>query len=266
MIEGILTSDVHGGSKGGLLTPDWRPGKNHPEYPLQVLFWEWFEKEIKAIGPVDYLHHNGDATDGSLRPAMIDIAVTDVSLQAEIGADALSIVKRKETFATFGTPVHTVGLHDYERHFADRLGAEIGEETTLKLEGLNWHWRHTAPRSDTPYGQGTQLFKQKVRDSLEAEMQGYPKADAVVRSHVHYFLRYEMIGALAISTPCLQLPINRYGRKLNTQYYNVGFLHVRHHKGGFTDIYPHILQLAVLKPRRYKCLGQTKRRVRQSSK
>ena len=224
MIRILVESDYHCGHVLGLTPPDWQT-KQSRKFAGPV--WDWREALIEEIGHIDIHILNGDLTDGPGRKETIGLFTTDVEEQAEIAAECARRVRAKKRFLTYGTPFHTVSTLSHESLVAKELGAEIYETLRLEAGGVKFNFRHVVGRSDIPYGQGTQVQKEIVREQLNALAEGYDEASIMVRSHVHYFHHVETSRAHAFTTPAWELPNpdsdgNIYARKLRTLYYDMG--------------------------------------------
>lgn len=245
----LVISDLHCGHLLGLTPPeymreDWKP--------LSMPFWNFFEKTIKEIGPVDYLVINGDMVDGEGKKETIGHLTTDTKKQIDIAAACVDRITRKKTFLTYGTPFHTVGSYSYEEGVSDAIHGIIKDELRIKINGWHLNFRHVIGRSDTPYGQPTQIYKEVVRELIKAMLEDYKAADYIFRSHVHYHFIAGRPGKMGIITPCLQLPDGIFGRKMRAQYYDVGMLLVDITE--IVDIKPILMPLKMVKAQEYICL------------
>lgn len=220
-IKILMLSDLHCGHITGL-TPD--------EFASDITgatsrpMWKWFCDTNKEIGKVDILVANGDLVEGEGKAETIGHLTTDIKKQADIAATCLEIPRGKHRYLAYGTPFHTVGSTNYELMVADRLGCPIYDELLLKVGKWKFNIRHVSGRSDIPYGQGTPLYKEVIRDLIRAIDEERESADFIVRAHVHYYAKIEIKRKMAISLPCLQLPENVYGRKVKAMYYDIGMV------------------------------------------
>jgi hypothetical protein len=219
MIRVVWLADLHCGSGWGLAPPDrWVA----PFAEAQKQLWQFYELVIEHLGDADVLIVAGDAIDGPGRKDSTAHITTDVIEQADIAAEVIRHYPAKQVRMVQGTPYHVSANGETERIVAREVGATISEEDRIEVEGFRVHTRHTGGRSDTPYGQGTQLHKELVRDLIQGETYGYDRADIVVRAHVHYYLSVDTAAGTAVSLPCWEWPRGSYGRKLRTQYYDIG--------------------------------------------
>ena len=224
MTKILVLSDLHFGSTSGL-TP---PGSMSEDYSeIQVPFWNWFSTQIAKYAPFDHLIGLGDFTDGEGKKGTLDTCINDVRKQAKAAASVLTStsVPNDRIHLVRGTPFHSAGTSEYEDHITDLLpGASIKNVQKLEIEGWKIHARHVQGRSDVPYGQGTPLFKELARMEHEAFRDTKDAPDILLRGHVHYSAHVGKHGRLAISCPCLQLPISESnGRRYSAWEYDVGF-------------------------------------------
>lgn len=248
----LCTSDAHCGSRWGLTHPDWQTKQTRPWLEP---FWQWWEAEIKAIGPVDAHVHCGDAVDGQgdKEHGLAEL-LTDVEEQGRMAAAALGIIVAKQHHMVYGTPYHTAGSHSYENAVARMLGAAIEDTVYLRAGGLRLSARHVASRSDTPYGQNTLAAKEGVRDMLQAMQDGSERADVVIRGHVHTYAWTDDGQTYAGICPALQLPGGVFGRTQRPWRYRVGVLELRI-ADGYCQARPHLMSLKDVRRRRYAEVG-----------
>ncbi len=110
----LVLSDMHCGHLVGLTHPGDNPRydderKIVSEY--RDFLWEWFEKEVKALGKIDVVVHNGDALDGKgKKSGGTEQIEMDRNSQAEMAANILGRIRTKETRLTYGclTPGHRI--------------------------------------------------------------------------------------------------------------------------------------------------------------
>jgi hypothetical protein len=138
--------------------------------------WDWYASEVKKVGPVDVLVVNGDAVDGDGSKDTIDHITTDMEDQADIAEKSIRQIKAKKIYMTYGTPFHVAGTMKYENMIAKSLGCEIADTIYLNVNGTRFSFRHATGNAGTPYTQGTQTYKEAVRDLVTAiETEQEPK-------------------------------------------------------------------------------------------
>jgi hypothetical protein len=249
----LVESDYHAGHILGLTPSRYWSESN----PWARILWEERAKILAGIGKIDAHILNGDAIDGPGRKDSSAHLTTDIIEQTEMAIEAAECVKTKRRFVVKGTGYHTDAGGNLERVIASALNTEAVDELRLDIHGRKLHARHVVGRSDTPYGQMTQLQKEVVNDMLQAEMEDYESADIIVRSHVHYCTMTAVADAArglmrhAVTTPALQLraPVqSEYTRKLRTWLYHVGLTVIEIDKAGNVGIFPHIIPLKLTAP------------------
>jgi hypothetical protein len=247
----IFFADTHCGNLLGLTPPEWMNAQTEiTQRPL----WEWWESKIMAIGPVDFAVLAGDAVDGEGKKENIGHITTNTKEQANIAAACYNVVQAKKKFLCYGTPYHTTGTYSYEEVVADLVGGEIQDTLLLDVEGIKFNIRHVASRSNTPYGQGTLLYREAVRDLINCLLEEREEADYIIRAHAHLYWRDENSRTTAILLPGLQIPDGIYGRSQKPFYYDIGFLYGEI-KDRQVTLEPYIMPLKIVKKAEYICLN-----------
>lgn len=231
-IRMVVMSDRHSGSISGLTPPSWDSlGTMGPEYlheyhRMRRAVWDWFEQTVGGLGRVDVVIDNGDLIDGKGgRSGGTEIMWPDRQDQVEMATFTLKTLFPFATkFLSFGTPYHTGEEEDWERQVAANLGCQIGSEDTINIHGLLVNFKHQTSRSIIPHGRFTAPARDRLWNVLWAERGEYPKADVLVRSHVHYHNFCGELGWLAVTTPTLQGYGSKYGARRMTGVVDVGFL------------------------------------------
>jgi hypothetical protein len=249
----LCLSDFHCGSLLGL-TP--REYQSDDTRFIAGEVWDWYCGTLERIGKVDACVLNGDAVDGEGKKETIGQLTTDTHKQAEMAVSCLMNVNTKRFYLTYGTPFHTVGSYSYEETVADLMNCSIHDTVLLEVHGRRFNFRHVAGRSDIPYGQGTQLFKEAVRDLLQAAVESYDAADFVIRGHVHYYCRIENAKTCAISLPCMQIPDGIFGRRMRALYYDIGMVLLEVGEDGEVVVRKYIMPLKLVRRREYECLDE----------
>jgi hypothetical protein len=247
----MVISDLHSGAISGLTPPGWQIDKYKV---FQGPLWDWYASEVKKVGPVDVLVVNGDAVDGDGSKDTIDHITTDMEDQADIAEKSIRQIKAKKIYMTYGTPFHVAGTMKYENMVAKSLGCEIADTIYLNVNGTRFSFRHATGNAGTPYTQGTQTYKEAVRDLVTAIETEQEPADYIIRSHVHNAFMAGSPERTAITTPCLEVPISVYGWKCRTWKYHVGFLLIEVDDKGrvYCNLKDHIMPLKMVVKREYK--------------
>lgn len=252
----LAEGDYHCGNLLGLVPPSEQGGKLGKS---QKILWDWRQKEIDSIGPVDIHMVNGDLTDGPGKKDSIGLATTDTEEQAEWAIEAVSLVNSKQKYFTYGSPYHVNTSYNIEAGIAGHFKCPIADTARFQVNGKRFKFRHVAGRSDTPYGQGTQILKEIARDILQSSIDDHESAHIQGRSHVHYWSRADIRGRTAFTMPCLELPLDTkgsiYPRTLRTMYYDVGLVLIEVLDDGEVIIRPRIMDIKSMMPHIYEVVG-----------
>jgi hypothetical protein len=226
----LLLSDLHCGHEVGLTHPGFdseRPRvKRSQLYKVRRYQWDWFKETVNGLGRIDAVIVNGDAIDGKgEKSGGTEQLTTDRDEQVEMAVAAIKIVPCKKIYMSYGTAYHTGAQEDWEDDIAKEVDAlKIGGEDTLQVNGLNINYRHFVSRSSIPHGRHTAIAKEKLWNGLWAERGEYPKADVIVRSHVHYHTYAGGQGWLALTTPALQGYGSKFGGRIVTGIVDYGMI------------------------------------------
>lgn len=254
MIRILALADLHCGNVLGLTPPEhWSEETRELQEPL----WENYKALVAEVGKVDITVINGDAVDGEGKKETLGLFCTDTKKQADIAADCLYHIQSGRYYVTYGTPFHTVGTYNYEDTVADLLDTHAEDTLLLKIHGKKFNFRHVCGRSDIPYGQGTQIQKEIVRELLSSITEEYEAADYLFRAHVHYYCRVETEQAVAETLPALKIPDGVFGRKLRTMYYNIGMQLIEIDQKGLVYLpRPMLVPIKIVKRKEYICLDE----------
>jgi len=231
----LILSDLHCGHVTGLTPPSYQRKAETSEARwnklvyVQKELWKWFNQTVQKNGPYDLTVVNGDCIDGDgSRSGGTELITTDRLEQAKIACDALATIPTKKFHFTFGTPYHTGNCEDFEIIVAKTLGGKIGSHEWVKVAGLILDLKHHQASSSIPYGKNTPLAKEAFQNELWAARNEQPRADILIRSHVHTFARSDIrLGnrtITAVSTPALQGYGSKYGARKCSGPVDVGLL------------------------------------------
>jgi len=218
----VIISDLHCGHKLGMVPPS-REGWQTTV--VQKKLWKWYEKQAKALGPVDALVCNGDAIDGkSPKSGGNELITTDREEQVRMAMECINQFDAKKVYIIAGTPYHTGQEENFEKILADYLGARFDLAMSLDVNGCMFNFRHKISSSTVPHGRATALLREQLWTILGACVKENVKADVVVRSHVHYHVMAKTRFGLALTTPGLQLSSD-FGTRICQGIIDVGFLY-----------------------------------------
>jgi len=209
--------DLHCGADSGLTPPAWISEKKQ-HFDLALRCWEFYETTLRLLQPIDVLIINGDLVEGKGRKnGGVELIETDLDRQAEMALDAIKIADAKTYVITRGTPYHV--------NSSDGSNLEYQISKLLKAEGADVHFgghlfpevnghvfdvKHKIGQTSIPHGTSP-LKRAWVSNALLAERGENPRADTIIRSHVH---RFDYVGNaryLAMTLPALQTPFTRFG-------------------------------------------------------
>jgi hypothetical protein len=228
----LVISDMHCGHLVGLTPPSWRSpigvvGKKIAN--MQDTLWEIYTNEIDKIKPIDILIVNGDAIDGKgKRSGSTELITPDTNKQVDMAAECINYCEADKIVMTYGTPYHVSdGGNDDEDNLAEKVGAaEIGSHGFYNIDGFVFSVKHKpAGSSAIPHGEATPLLRDWLANLLWKDLELQPKADVIIRSHVHKYLQVDNDHALAFSTPALQGFGSKYGSRQCTKIVSWGFVY-----------------------------------------
>ena len=215
----VVISDLHCGHETGITPPDWNPpystqAPRYKVYQLRRQLWKFYADALAEIQPIDALIVNGDLTDGKgERSGGTELLTADRIEQSDMATASIGEANAKEVFLSYGTPYHGGNSEDFEKLVAYNLGASIQGHGWLEANGVTFDYKHTISRSSIPHGRYTALAREKLWGDIQGEHGEYPKADVILRSHVHYFAYCGGYKWLGMITPSLQGP-TKYGRQV----------------------------------------------------
>jgi hypothetical protein len=243
----LILSDLHAGSMVGLTPPGWWVPEKHTGASrtkrnkfarAQRECWAFYESSLKKYGPFDVLLVNGDMIDGTgWRSGGTEQITTDREEQCEMAAYALRkpLSSGTKIVCTYGTASHTGTEEDWENIVSGDIGAvKIGSHEWVTVEGVTFDLKHHVGNSSIPHGRFTQPAKERLWNVLWSERKMAPKADIIVRSHVHHFDYCGEWNWLAMTTPALQGMGTKYGSRRCNGTVDFGFIVVECNKGNYT--------------------------------
>lgn len=256
MITILDEGDYHAGDRLGLCLP-----KHAGEYaPLIKPLWDFRERELKALGPVDLHVLGGDLTEGPATKGSMGVHTSNLDTQADWAIENVERVKLKKggsRYFCYGSDYHVVFSANIERRIADYFDAPLRDYIRLRVKGKRFNFRHFVGRSDIERGQLTQDAREITRDVIQEVMDGTEAADVFSRHHVHYWSRASIKDRESYTCPCWKLPLdipeNTYPRRLRTQYYDVGYTIIQIDNAGEVYIRPRRMKLALKYPKEYLC-------------
>jgi hypothetical protein len=180
----LLFGDLHCGSRLGLTPP--KAQRRYGRDLTRQLLWNWFHERIRKHAPFDGAILNGDSVDGDgARSGGIGLLTTDRVEQIDIAEEAVSYISAKRWWHTAGTPYHSGCQESWERILSKAIGARYELEAHLDLNGMQLCVRHYIGNTQSPASRFTGLSNAQVKQVLWALRGQQPRANLIVRSHVH---------------------------------------------------------------------------------
>lgn len=252
----VAMGDFHCGHFAGLTPPAWQYNPRlGPDYlqrrgALQRECWNWYERTLKSIFPIDVAISNGDLVDGKgSRSGATELITADMLQQADMAATCIETTKAKKRICTYGTTYHaTADGEDIEAIAADRAGASIGGHEWLDVNGLIFDCKHKIGASQVPHGRHTATARERLWNQIWAEQDGAPKSDVIIRSHVHYYAFNGDSDYLAMTLPALQGFGSKFGVRQCSGLVHFGFVHFDVQDDGSYTWSPHILKIKSVRP------------------
>jgi hypothetical protein len=249
---------LHCGSRAGLTPPGWQSPEGSGDHELdtfarnQRITWDWFARKIDELRPIDYLFLNGDAIDGKgERSGGTEQIQADRNKQVEIASAILRYIDSPRLVMTYGTGYHVGREEDFEYILADKVKADkIGGHEWIDVNGVVFDLKHKIGGSQIPHGRYTAIAREALWNLVWASHDGQPKADVIIRSHVHYFVHCGNSDTLGIVTPALQGWGSKYGVRECSGTVDIGFLHFDVAEGG-----RYVWEAHLLKPKENAAAG-----------
>jgi hypothetical protein len=239
----LVISDLHCGHVAGLTPPSWQlqltgsKGKHNKFARSQREAWDWYASRIELYQPFDVVVLNGDAVDGKgPKSGGTEQLTSDRIEQCDIAEECLRLMLGKPTslIMTYGTPYHTGVNEDWENVLADRLKADkIGSQEWVQLYDTVFDFRHHIESSSIPHGRHTAAAKEDLWNAVLAGDGIVPRADVIIRSHVHYFKYAGDERRLYMTTPALQTMGTKFGGRRCSGKVSFGFVVFEVDKDGY---------------------------------
>lgn len=212
----LVLADLHCGCKSGLTPPEWFCNEsNKKRREVQEELWNWFLNTLnKEIGYVDAVVVNGDAIDGrGVRSGGTELMTSDLFKQVKIAERCLKEVQADKYYFIQGTDYHVSNDgNDFEILLADKFNGIIKDHLWLNVNGCTFDFKHKVASSSVFQGRVTPLLKEIQWNREWSKDGSAPRADILVRSHVHY---HNMVtdneSYIAMTTPALQVADTKFG-------------------------------------------------------
>lgn len=219
----VLTiSDLHSGHLVGLTPPNYQVsviGDNQKKYArVRKEVWGYFDGIVQKYKPFDVLIVNGDSLEGKgVRSGGTELITVDRNEQCKIAAAVIQYINAPVVRMTYGTASHTGTEEDFEDIIVETLKKQfdikIGSHEWVDINGKIFDIKHKISGSTVPHGRTTALAREINWNRLWHVRGRVPKADVLIRSHVHYYEQIDHDECLGFILPCLQGYGSKYGSR-----------------------------------------------------
>jgi hypothetical protein len=251
----VVVADFHSGHEYGLTPPDWHrsgTGRTAKTGRFERSLWKFYTQAIDNLGPVDILVVNGDCIEGKGESSGgVELITPDRHDQAQMAADAINHAGAKHVRIVYGTRRHVGKDEDFEDVLVDKVKAKdvkIQGHAFFRVNGCGVDFKHKVASSNIPHGRHTAIAREHLWNVMWAEHQRQPRADILIRSHVHYFDYCGGTNWLGVTTPALTYN-SHYGVRECSGLVDVGFLVFDFDSGGGFTWHPILADFAELKVR-----------------
>jgi len=226
--RGITFGDLHSGHRCGLTPPAWhgKPVKGgltkHNKWQsLRKSLWNHWVRIINEHGPFDFALYLGDGIDGrGERSGGTELLTTDREEQTDMAVECINQIRLNANkgfsiVGVYGTPYHTGSDgEDWENVIADRAGfSKVGAHEWVDVNGYVFDLKHDVGSSSVPHGRHTAVSREHLWAQLWAERDLIPKANAIIRGHVHYHNYCGGPDWVAMTLPALQGMGSKFGSR-----------------------------------------------------
>ena len=216
----VFGADPHCGAENGLTPPQWQytfhprsKSRRSKLAKMQRQMWERYAGWLEEIKPVRVGIWPGDCIAGKeKKQGGRGLITADRNEQTDMAAAVIEEADADVNIMTYGTGYHVGTDDDWEDSVASKVGAEkIGGHEWVDINGVIFDVKHKVGSSSIPHGRFTAIAKERLWNVLWAEREQYPKADVIVRGHVHYHTHCGDSRWLGLTLPALQGPGGIYG-------------------------------------------------------
>lgn len=217
----VVVSDMHVGEIRSIMPENFKlEGNNLWELtPAQKFLNKCWIEDLDKL-PKDFiLVLNGDLIQGIHESWFTKLSLTNYNDQEKAVIELLKPLakKAKKTFVISGTDFHDQDYGDCEKRIAEAVGAEyVGKMLNLTLENNGnskvINFCHGGGFSINP---NARLERDMQNQAIAEYFNNFPKADTIVRSHLHRYAESTLGNKKAIITPCWQLPSDYIFGKAN---------------------------------------------------
>jgi hypothetical protein len=209
----VVLADLHSGHEFGLCPPAWwaqadKPGSRRAKAGrFQRQLWGFYTRAIDSLKPIDILAVNGDAIEGKgERSGGVELITADRLEQVKMAAESINYAEAPVVRLVHGTRYHTGRDEDFEEALKAIVKgkAAIHGHDFLDINGRKVDLKHKVGSSAIPHGRMTAIARARLWNVVwNSEHERQPRADIIIRSHVHYFGYCGGANWLGMTTPAL---------------------------------------------------------------
>lgn len=245
-----IFSDLHCGHIVGLTHPNYqllpvcKGSKWDRQVETQAMLWDWFAARVDAWRKFDIAVFNGDLIDGKgSRSGGTEQITTSLQRQCDMAASVIEFIGADKVAITYGTPYHVNAADGEDWESTIWPDAErIEGHGFYNVNGLTFDIKHKVGSSGIPHGRFTSLAREKLWNEIWALEEGQPRANILIRSHVHYFGFCGDSRGVAFTSPALQGMGSKFGARQCSGTVNFGFLVFEVEDDGSYRWYPEVLE------------------------
>ena len=204
----VVISDLHAGHEYAITPPDdWRAASTKTG-KFERALWGFYTHAIDSLKPIDVLVVPGDCIEGKgERSGGMELLTTDRNRQAEMAAKIIDYAEAEKVRIFRGTRAHVGKDEDWEDtiiHASKCRDISISDHDWLECNGQVIDVRHKVSGSTVPHGRHTAVARERLWNLIwNSEGGRQPKADILLRAHVHYFSFCGAAGWLGVTCPAL---------------------------------------------------------------
>ena len=215
----VVETDLHSGHEFALTHPDFDSQPHdtgcarYENWLIRRRMYAWYSETLERLQPIDILFNLGDNVDGKGQASDgTELILPKLSEQVDCASACIEQAKANDVYMVYGTDYHD-GKDSCGDLIAKNVKAvKIGDHDYLKVNNTVFDYAHHVGNSQLPHTRFTPIARERLNNLLWAEHDEYPKADVILRGHVHYcVIAAEPDGWLAMTCPGLQLS-SRFGR------------------------------------------------------
>lgn len=225
----IVLGDLHCGHVAGLTPPAYQykeveesTTKHNKWAKLQNDLWIQYINLLERYKPFDVGFAMGDLIDGKeAKSGGTELIYSDRNSQVDMAVECLQNVadRSKDNFewiGVYGTGYHVSGEggEDWESIVAERCDfKKIGSHESVDVNGCIFDLKHHIGASSIPHGRFMAPAKERLWNVLWNERDLRPKANVILRAHVHYATFCGEPGWVAMTLPALQGMGTKFGAR-----------------------------------------------------